>query len=144
MTIDWKTVKSDPVYTIGVAANMVGVSVHLLRVYEKEGLILSSRTKTDRRMYSDLEIEKILCIRKMISEKGMNFEGIRRILALFPCWKLRQCDDHDKNTCHAYISSERPCWATEEKCAHPLDSCRDCIVYKSTINCDDLKKILFD
>jgi MerR family transcriptional regulator, heat shock protein HspR len=130
VTIDWKTVNSDPVYTIGVAAKMVGVSVQLLRVYEKEGLILSSRTETGRRMYSDLEIEKILCIRRM--------------LALLPCWKLRQCNDHDKNSCHAFHAYERPCWATEEKCAHPLDSCRDCIVYKSTINCDDIKKILFD
>jgi len=140
----YEKIDTEPKYTIGIAARMLGVSVHLLRVYEKEGLILSSRTETGRRMYSDLEIQKILCIRKMISEKGMNFEGIRRMLALFPCWKVRQCEENDKRSCHAFIASERPCWATEEKCAHPLESCRDCIVYKATIDCDDIKKILFD
>jgi DNA-binding transcriptional MerR regulator len=36
-------IKTDPVYTMGVAAKLSGVSVHLLRAYEKEGLIFSER-----------------------------------------------------------------------------------------------------
>ena len=95
-------IKTDPVYTIGVAANLLGVSVHLLRVYEQEGLILSERTPTGRRMYSDLEIEKVRCIRRMIKEEGMNYEGVRRMLALIPCWRLRKCEHHERDTCSAF------------------------------------------
>ena len=137
------TVNTNPVYTIGIAAKLVGVSVPLLRVYEKEGLIISAKTETGRRLYSDLEIEKIRCIRKMINDKGMNFEGIRRLLALVPCWRIRDCTRHDQQSCSAYKASDRPCWATEEKCAHPLPSCRDCLVYQKTVDCEEVKNLIF-
>jgi MerR family transcriptional regulator/heat shock protein HspR len=138
-----KTISTDPVYTIGVAAKLLGVSVHLLRVYEQEGLILSSRTPTGRRMYSDLEIEKVRCIRRMITENGMNYEGLRRMLALVPCWRLRKCNHNEKEGCIAINNSERPCWATEEKCSHPLESCRDCVVYQATVDCNDIKELIY-
>ncbi len=136
-------IKTDPVYTIGVAAKLLGVSVHLLRIYEQEGLILSERTPTGRRMYSDLEIEKVRCIRRMIHEQGMNYEGLRRMLALVPCWRLRGCEHHEKDSCAAFQNSDRPCWATEEKCANPLDNCRDCIVYQATVDCNTIKKLIY-
>ena len=135
--------KSDPVYTIGIAARLLGISVPLLRTYEKEGLILSVRTDTQRRLYSDIEIEKVKCIRRMISENGMNYEGIRRMLALVPCWRLRNCDHGEQDRCAAFHNSSRPCWATDEKCANPLPSCRDCVVYQKTIDCDDVKKLIY-
>jgi MerR family transcriptional regulator/heat shock protein HspR len=138
-----KEFNTESVYTIGVAARLLGVSVHLLRVYEKEGLILCERTETGRRMYSDLEIEKVRCIRRMINEDGMNFEGIRRMLALVPCWKLRKCTTHEKNSCQAVHNSNRPCWATPEKCSHPLDNCRDCVVYRSTVDCNMVKELIY-
>lgn len=138
-----QTINTDPIYAIGMAAKKAGVSVHLLRVYEREGLILTERTRTGRRLYSEQELVKISCIRKMINEYGLNFAGIRRLLALLPCWKLRTCEDHVKEDCSAFKVSDRPCWATEEKCAHPLPSCRHCIVYRSIADCDDLKPLLF-
>jgi MerR family transcriptional regulator/heat shock protein HspR len=130
-------------YAIGLAAEKVGVSVHLLRVYEREGLILPVRTASGRRLYSELELVKVACVRKMISEYGLNFAGIRRLLALLPCWKLRTCDEQDRESCSAFKVSDRPCWATEEKCTHPLPSCRDCIVYQSVVDCEDLKPLIF-
>ena len=136
-------ISSNPVYTIGIAAKLVGVSVHLLRVYEKEGLILPHKTPSGHRHYSDLELEKVRCIRRMISQNGMNFEGIRRMLALVPCWRLRKCTDHEKGSCSAVRATDMPCWATEEKCTHPLPNCRDCIVYKSIVDCEDLKQLIF-
>lgn len=138
-----KKINTEANYTIGIAAKMLGVSVHLLRVYEKEGLILSERTDTNRRLYSDLEIEKARCIRRMVNDTGMNFEGIRRMLALVPCWRLRDCNEKDKKGCNALKAHDRPCWATKEKCAHPLDNCRKCEVYQAVVHCDDLKDIIF-
>lgn len=139
-----KEINTDPVYAIGMAAKKIGVSVHLLRVYEREGLILAERTESGRRLYSDLEIEKAHCIRKMINEHGLNFAGIRRLLALLPCWRMRNCDDHEKESCSAFKITDRPCWATEEKCANPLPSCRDCPVYRMSVDCEQMKKIILD
>jgi MerR family transcriptional regulator/heat shock protein HspR len=139
-----KKINTDPLYTIGIAAKLTGVSVPLLRVYEKEGLILTEKTETHRRLYSDLEIEKVRCIRRMINEQGMNFAGIRRLLALIPCWKLRNCTLQEKTICQGYKSSSTPCWATEQKCAHPLPSCRDCIVYQATVDCNEVKSLIYD
>jgi MerR family transcriptional regulator/heat shock protein HspR len=142
--MEYKKLNTDARYTIGIAARLVGVSVHLLRVYEKEGLIIPVKRETRHRLFSDLEIEKVLCIRRMISEHGMNFEGIRRLLALVPCWKLRKCKMTDRNACAGYRSNSMPCWATEEKCAHPLPSCRDCIVYRATVDCNEVKAFIYD
>ena len=135
---------NEPKYTIGTAAKILGVSVHLLRVYEREGLILTYKTASGRRMYSELEIYKARCIRNMIQNDGLNFEGIRRLLALVPCWRLRGCTSEDRNACVVFASSVRPCWSSEEKCAHPLPSCRDCPVYQETWDCEKLKEIIFD
>lgn len=130
----------EPVYTIGIAAIKSGTASHTLRLYEKEGLILPFKTETGRRIYSDLEIEKVKCIQMMIKEKGMNFAGIRRIIALVPCWKLRNCNANNKQRCLAYKHREIPCWTSKEKCAHPMSSCRECDVYKKISTCEDVQR----
>jgi MerR family transcriptional regulator/heat shock protein HspR len=135
---------TEPVYTIGVAANKLGMTVHSLRQYEREGLILTHKTPTGRRLYSDLELEKIRCIKQMIQGQGLNFEGIRRLMALVPCWKLRQCKVETKEACYPFKDKSRPCWSSEEKCAHPLPDCRDCPVYQKTVHCDDIKEFIFE
>ncbi len=133
---------SEPVYTIGIAADKVGLSVHSLRLYESEGLIIPFKTDTGRRLFSDLELEKIECIQSMIKEEGLNFEGIRRMIALAPCWKLRGCKSRKGRDCNAYKIRTRPCWSTEEKCMDPLPSCRDCDVYQKLVHCDDIQEFI--
>ncbi len=130
----------EPKYTIGVASSKLGISVHSLRQYEREGIILTFKTPTGRRLYSDLEIEKVKCIKIMIHD-GLNFEGIRRLLALTPCWKMRDCSKKSEKECASYKNFSRPCWATVEKCHEPLDSCRQCPVYYEVVGCDDIKKL---
>ena len=133
----------EPVYTIGIAAKKLGVSVHSLRLYESEGLIRPFKTETGRRLYSDLEIEKVQCIRHMIQDEGLNFEGIRRLLALVPCWKLRKCDANPDKRCSAFEERKEPCWASENKCLHPMDNCRDCPVYQKLVNCRDIHRFIY-
>ena len=128
----------DPCYSIGEAAQICNVSVHTLRLYEAENLIILYKTKSGRRYFSELEIEKIKNIRLMI-QQGLNFEGIRRLIALVPCWKLRNCTNGGEwKTCLSYRSRSLPCWASEKKCLHPLPSCRDCGVYQQIISYDDI------
>ncbi len=143
-TVEQNTTRSfyEPVYTIGVAANKIGMTVHLLRLYEQEGLIIPFKTKTGRRLYSDLELEKVKCIRSMIKDSGLNFEGIRRIVSLVPCWKLRNCNSDEGRQCHAYMDRTTACWASEEKCLDPLPSCRDCAVYRKIASCEDVQRLI--
>jgi MerR family transcriptional regulator, heat shock protein HspR len=132
----------EPVYTIGVAAGKLNMTVHNIRLYESEGLILPYRTDTGRRLFSDLELEKIRCIRSMIKEEGLNFEGIRRLLAMVPCWKMRNCTLKERSKCPAYVDRIRPCWDIDEKCLHPLPSCRDCDVYRDLVKCEDVQALI--
>lgn len=133
----------NPVYTISTAAELAGISVHTLRMYEKEGLIIPYKKESNQRRYSDKDIERILCIRKTINEHKMTIEGIRRVLALIPCWAVAKCTQTDKVKCEAFNGFTKPCWMINHKnnfCEGK--DCRTCKVYQSFSNCASIKNKL--
>ena len=133
----------EPVYGIGVAAEKFNVSVHTLRLYEAQGLILPHKTHSGRRLYSQADLDRIACIRTLLEEKGLNIAGIRWLLALIPCWKLLPCRPEDRSRCPAFTDNSRPCWMVEYKAPPCRDAeCRDCHVYKSLSSCDNFKTYL--
>ena len=71
-----------PVYVISVAARIVSVHPRTLRIYEDEGLIEPARTPTNIRLYSDEDIRRILWIRHLTQELGVNLAGIRILFEL--------------------------------------------------------------
>ena len=71
-----------PVYVISVAAGIVSVHPRTLRIYEDEGLIAPARTPTNIRLYSENDIRRILWIRHLTSERGVNLAGIRILFEL--------------------------------------------------------------
>ena len=77
---------TDPVISIGILADKVGLSVSAIRKYERAGLIFSHRTNSGHRMFSFEDIERIKIIQYMIKVLGFNIEGIRRLQSLLPCW----------------------------------------------------------
>lgn len=129
----------EPVYTTGIAAKLLGITPHTLRLYEAEGLIISHKTETGRNLYSDLELEKVRGIRRMIQDEGFTFEGIRRLIDMVPCWKIRGCTKDGWHTCRAQHHMNKPCWSTPEACNNPYDSCRECPVYQNLIDSDDIR-----
>ncbi len=133
-----------PKYTIGAAARILKISVPTLRLYESEGLILTFKTDSKRRLYSDLEIEKIKCIMKMIREQGLNFEGIKNLFALIPCWFIKRCSEEERARCTPYLERKVPCWASEEKCPNPLPDCRECEIYRKFSKYSDLRISITD
>ena len=137
-----KGISNEPIYTIGIAAKKLGVSVHALRLYEREGLIVPHRTDTNRRIYSDVELHKVDCIKQMIKEMGLNFAGIRRLIALVPCWKFKNCSMKNRTKCEAYQDKSSPCWCSPSLCSTPEEACRDCMVYKNVMGCSDLYEML--
>ncbi|MBU6256310.1 MAG: MerR family transcriptional regulator [Chloroflexi bacterium] len=73
---------SRPVYVISVAANIVSVHPRTLRIYEEEGLICPSRTETNIRLFSENDLRRILWIRHLTQDFGVNLAGIKLLFEL--------------------------------------------------------------
>ncbi len=71
-----------PVYVISVAASMVEVHPRTLRIYEDEGLVCPARTPTNIRLYSENDIRRVLWIRHLTQDRGVNLAGIRILFEL--------------------------------------------------------------
>ena len=71
-----------PVYVISVAAELVRVHPRTLRIYELEGLICPARTRTNIRLYSENDIRRVLWIRHLTRNVGVNLAGIRVLFEL--------------------------------------------------------------
>ena len=132
-----------PVLTIGTVARELGVSAQAVRLYEGEGLVLPEKTNTGRRMFSIHDVERLRCIRTMITEHGLNIAGIRRLMALIPCWDYKGGLDEDCRQCPVYYEMLGPCWSVENvgpKCSGM--NCRDCEVYRMPVSCEQMKNIV--
>ncbi len=91
----------NPIYSIGTVARMLEVSVHTLRLYEREGLVLTDRLSGNHRLYSAEDVERLRCIRIAITEEKLSIEGIKRIHSLIPCWDIVGCSQADRDQCPA-------------------------------------------
>ena len=73
---------SRPVYVISVAAELVRVHPRTLRIYEGEGLICPARTRTNIRLFSENDIRRVLWIRHLTQNLGVNLAGVRVLFEL--------------------------------------------------------------
>ncbi len=73
--------RTEAVYIISVAAEIVGMHPQTLRGYEQKGLVEPFRTPGGTRRYSQADVERLLLIQEL-SNAGLNLEGIKRILIL--------------------------------------------------------------
>ena len=134
---------NDPIFTISNTAKILQISVHTLRMYEREGLILPFRKESNQRLYSQQDIERVRCIQKTIKVDKINIEGMRRVLALLPCWSIINCSENDRDNCEYYSSHTKPCWMINHKNNICRDKeCRDCDVYQSFGTCASIKNKL--
>lgn len=63
--VERKNVSIDTGYPIKVVANKTGLSQHVIRVWEKRyDAIVPERTSTNRRLYSEEDIQKLMLLRK--------------------------------------------------------------------------------
>ena len=73
---------NQPVYMIGVAAEMCGVHPQTLRQYERLGLVVPSRAGAKNRLYSDDDISRVRRIQRLTQDMGVNLAGVELILRL--------------------------------------------------------------
>jgi len=132
-------------YKIGEVARKLDIAVETIRMYEKEGIFLAEKTQTGQRMFNEADVIWLSCIRRLIKEQGLNLAGIRRLLALMPCWALRPCTDEERENCPAYRGAIVPCWLMKSEIPESCraENCRVCNVYRNASKCDNLKVIFY-
>jgi MerR family transcriptional regulator, heat shock protein HspR len=129
-----------PVYTLSTTSVLSGIPVHSIRQYMDKGLIIPYKKKSNRNLFSQVDILRLKYIHKLLNEDGLNIAGIRSLLAIIPCWAIRQCAVEERKNCQAYHSDANPCWEASEKgslCKNT--NCRECEVYRIVENFPDIK-----
>lgn len=130
-------------YKIGEAAEILGISIHTIRMYEKEGLILPNKNSSNQRIYTEKDLQRIQCIRSAINESKISIRGLKTLYSMIPCWEIVQCSEEDRKICPAYISTSKPCWISKgntTSCAEK--DCRECEVYKYLSDCKMIKEVI--
>jgi MerR family transcriptional regulator/heat shock protein HspR len=69
------------VYGISVAADLVGMGVQTLRLYEARGLLEPSRSDGGTRRYSANDLDRLRHIGDLV-EAGVNLAGVSMVLGL--------------------------------------------------------------
>ncbi|MBA3449940.1 MAG: MerR family transcriptional regulator [Chloroflexia bacterium] len=80
---DWivDDVSDQPRYAISVVAARCGVRVSTVRRYEEWGLVEPTRTGP-RRLYSEADIDRVLRVRRLVDDLGVNLAGAAAVLHL--------------------------------------------------------------
>lgn len=133
----------EPLYTISTIANLLEVSIHTLRLYEREGLILPFRKTSGHRLYSNNDIKRLQSIRNAITEKKFSIASIKAMYSLIPCWSIVKCDEQDRGNCEAYHNYSQPCWTFEHKSNRCREiDCKNCEVYQNYARCGQIKELI--
>jgi len=91
-----------PVYTIGIAARLLGVCSATLRIWEKKGLIKPKRLGKDR-FYSRSDIDRLKKIKELIQDKKINIQGVKKFLDTLRCWEIKKCKREERDVCPVYL-----------------------------------------
>jgi MerR family transcriptional regulator/heat shock protein HspR len=124
--------KDMPLYSIGVVAELIGITDQTIRLYEKHGLIKPSRRNRNR-FFSENDLKWLRCLRDIIHNKKISIEGIKKLLDYAPCWELNGCPDPERKKCSAYINNTKPCWELNRSICRINSSkaCEQCAIFLS-------------
>src|SRR5215469_8096792 len=67
-------------YMISAVAEMYNIHPQTLRLYEREGLLLPSRSEGNTRFYTEEDLERLKVILSLTRDLGVNLAGIEIIL----------------------------------------------------------------
>lgn len=134
---------SRPVLTLGIVSQLSGIPSHSIRQYIEKGLILPYKRDNKRHLFCMNDVSRLKHIHSLIHDQGLNFAGIRSVLALVPCWSMHDCSEEDRQNCDAYTSNSTPCWEASNKgriCKN--ENCRECEVYTCLSHSMDIKAVI--
>ncbi|KAB2653263.1 MAG: MerR family transcriptional regulator [Verrucomicrobia bacterium] len=104
---------------IKVVARRTGLSAHVIRIWEKRyGAVAPERTGTNRRLYSDEQIERLSLLR-VITQAGHSIGHVAKL----PTEKLRELTQESRDT-NGHVSRSRTTASTAATTAETfLDEC---------------------
>jgi DNA-binding transcriptional MerR regulator len=70
-----------PLYSISVAAELAGLPVPTLRLYEEKGLVTPERTEGGTRRYSDADLARIARVSELVAS-GVTLAAVAMVLDL--------------------------------------------------------------
>jgi MerR family transcriptional regulator/heat shock protein HspR len=73
---------SEPRYVISIAARIVGIETHTLRYYERLGLVQPYRSEGNIRYYSEIDIEQLRHVKKLMGDLGVNPAGVEVVIRM--------------------------------------------------------------
>ncbi len=121
-------------YPIGIVAELLNIHPRTLRIYEKEGLIRPAR-RGGKRFYSNNDLQWLKCLRKLLTDDGLNIAGIKKLLTIAPCWNIRGCGEEIRKQCPAILNFPVPCWDLVPRiCKESGRNCSECEVYLKKMN----------
>ena len=82
--------KMEETYTIGFVARELGISPSTLRYYEREGFLEPLVTESGVRRYTREDIEKLLVLRRLREDLGVNLAGAEVIYEMRRKMELMQ------------------------------------------------------
>ena len=95
-----------PVYTIGIAAEFLGVCSATLRIWEKKGLIKPARIGKNR-FYSKCDIDRLECIKHLLQKRRINIAGVKEVLDTKFCWEAKNCSEKMRKNCLVYLQYQK-------------------------------------
>jgi|GEM_PF-2546824 len=120
----------EPVYAIGHAAKKLGVAAPTIRMYEREGLLLTFRTETNRRVCSKRDFRYLEQIIHLIRRQGLNIDASCRLAAKISCPPLMSYSEAICRQRFAYLHSSKVCqMISNTMCARSTNNCRTRNVY---------------
>ena len=134
-----------PVLTLGIISQLSGIPTHSIRQYIEKGLIIPYKQDNKRHLFCMNDVSRLKHIHSLIHDQGLNFAGIRSVLAMVPCWTMHACTEQDRAQCGAYSSNSTPCWEASNKgriCKN--EDCRECEVYTCLSFSKDIKSVIRD
>ena len=134
--------QEEPVFSMSTAARMLNISVHTLRMYEREGLFIPHKNDSNQRIFSKADIERIQCIRNAINEAKISINGIKTIYSLIPCWDIVKCKEEERKNCKAFNGAHTPCWSYDHSNVCKDRVCRNCEVYSKYSQCGTIKELI--
>ncbi len=88
-------------YMISAVAEMYNIHPQTLRLYEREGLLIPSRSNGNTRLYTQDDLERLGAILKLTRELGVNLAGIQIIL------NMRERMDEMRKEMQAFVEFVR-------------------------------------
>lgn len=117
-----------PVMRIGAVADLLGVCVRMVRIYEERGLVEPVR-RNNQRLYSFNDVCWLARLRELVNEDGYGLEDIARLISLPACWQLKNCPEEFRAACPVARSPGKRCWEVT-KGQGRFCECSTCQIYR--------------